>query len=136
MSDTRLYIFNRRRHKRFQAFEGTFAVLRSEHRFSQLCHITDISKGGLAFHCSLSQNESFNKFDGLDIFISGDGLVISNIPFHPISDINLPDTPPEDTAASKRFGFRFGDLSPEKQSRLDQFIQNHTAEEPLPDNTA
>jgi hypothetical protein len=136
VSDVWLNIFNRRRHKRFQAYDGTFAVLRSEHQFSKLCHIIDISKGGLAFQCPINQNENFNTFDELDIFISGDGLVLSSIPFHPISDVNLSDTPLENIATSKRFGFRFGDLSPEKQSRLDQFIQNHTAEEPLPDNTA
>ena len=82
-------IGNRRECRRHKVREGTFAVIRTEpDNSSRLGTIVDISKGGLAFHF-IDTKGGYPDFSELDIFISGNGMLMGHIPIKIISEITM-----------------------------------------------
>ncbi len=127
--------FDRREYKRLKAHEGTYAVLKPHANSSKLGNIIDISKGGLSFHF-IDTNKVFSHFSELDIYISGSGLMVSQLPFEITSEITLSKDIPFYSVITRRFGVKFGAISEKAKSQLDHFLHNHTIFDILPDNSA
>lgn len=113
----------RRRHKRFQAQEGAFAVARPE--FTKLGQIMDISRGGLAFRYVVTGSQGNGAIE-VDIFKAGDGFYLENIPIKTIWDLRVPKKLSNGSLPMRRCGMQFGELTPNQISQLEYFIQNHT----------
>jgi hypothetical protein len=126
---------DRREHKRFKIKDGTFAVLRSQPNSSQLGNIIDIGNGGLAFHF-LDTKETPSEFSELDIFISGTGLLVSDVPVEIISQFPIEKKIPFFSVSTRRFCIKFGKLTDKIRSRVNFLIQNYSVADSLPDNPA
>ncbi len=127
--------FDRRVSKRLKTHEGTYAVLKPHASSSKLGNIIDISQGGLSFHF-IDTNKVFSDFSELDIYISGNGLMVSQLPFEITSEMTLNKDIPFYSVITRRFGVKFGALSEKTSSQLDHFLHNHTIIDILPDNSA
>ena len=116
-------ISDQRRHTRFRAEEGAFAVLRNH--ATRVGQILDISKGGLAF-TYVADGLPPNGRCALDIFVSGRGYGVRGIPYRTVTDFELDKAFYLSCVSMRRRGIQFMDLTEEHQTRLDDLIQNHT----------
>ena len=112
----------RRKHKRYQAQEGAFAVVRPE--FTKLGQIIDISHGGLAFRYCVTGPKA-NEALELDIFLTGDGFYLEKIPFETVTDRRMSKKFSHAYLPTRRCGVRFGELTRIQIAQLEYFIQNH-----------
>lgn len=112
--------------KRYKVKGGTFVVLRPQTSSARLGSILDISRDGLSFQYPVNCNLCLKSFTELDIFISGDGAYLHNIPIKIISDIKISADDPFHSTTMKRFGVKFAKLTKEQSLKIDAFIQNHT----------
>ena len=125
-------IIERRKHKRFWAQGGTFAVLRPH--FYKRGQIVDVCKGGLAFCYTTSVEEPYEPFDlgtSLDIFspeyhTSGANVSFSfgGLPIKIISDVEIAKIP-FGSIAQRRCGVQFDKLTLDHKSEIDFFIQKY-----------
>ena len=125
----------RRKNKRYTVKDNVFAVFRLGPNSSSLVNIVDISRGGFAFKFVGMEDISRDRFE-LDIFVSGDGRRLGNIPFKIISETLKEKEDRLFTLAQRRFGARFDDLSDVKALQIDRFINNHKIMDYLPDTPA
>ena len=116
----------RREHKRFVVHEGVYALLKNNS--SKLGQIKNISRGGLAFNYIVNGEEMHESFK-VDIFISGRGFCLRDIPSKKISDLHINNKLPFSTFAIRKVGIQFNDLDPSQISQLDNFLREHTAGE-------
>ncbi len=116
-------LVERRRHTRFQAYEGALAAPRTHHR--KLWQIVDISKGGLAFRYIPSDENSKGSSE-LDILPRHTRFSLEKIPFRIVSDYKISNEHPSTDLSLRRRGVQFGELTHEQVSQLEYFIQNHT----------
>ena len=116
----------RREHKRFVVQEGVYALLKNDS--SKLGQIKNISRGGLAFSYIVNGKEMDESFK-VDIFISGRGFCLKDIPSKKISDLHINNKLPFSTFAIRKVGIQFNDLDPSQISQLDNFLREHTAGE-------
>ncbi len=121
--------FERRKHKRFKAAQGAYAVLGPE--TSKLGQIKDISMGGLAFKY-LADEARPNSAGDLDIVIRQNNYCIKNIPIQTVSDFELARESAFSTVRLRRQGVQFGKLTSDQMSQLEFVLKNHTSwiEEP------
>ncbi len=119
-------IIDRRKDSRYKVKDGIFTVPTPWIQSSRLGNIIDVSMGGLAFQYFLVRNMSFNDFMKLDIYISGDGMILDNLPINIISDIELQGSEKQYMAISKRFGVQFRKFDQVKKTKLHRFIEHHT----------
>ncbi len=119
-------IIDRRKESRYKVKDGIFTVPTPRIQSSRLGNIIDISMGGLAFQYYLVRNMSFNDFMALDIYISGDGMFLDNLPINIVSDIELQSSEKQFLTISKRFGVQFIGPDKSKKIKLHKFIENHT----------
>ena len=122
-SKGRIERIERREHKRFQAEEGAFVVIRPQ--FTKLGQIIDISRGGLAFRYTLTGGEMSGSVE-LDIFLAGDGFYLERVPFKTVSDLKMPKKLSPRSSTTRRCGVQFGDLTHFHISQLEHFIKDHT----------
>lgn len=113
----------RRKHRRFRAQEGAFAVLRPQ--CAKLGQIIDISRTGLAF-CYVVTGAKGNHAGEVDIFLAGDGFCLERIPIKTVWDHRVHKKFSNGSLPMRRCGVQFGELTPHQLSELDYFIQNHT----------
>ena len=116
----------RREHKRFVVREGVYALLKNDS--SKLGQIKNISRGGLAFSYIVNGEEMDESFK-VDIFISGRGFCLKNIPSKKISDFHINNKLPFSTFAIRKVGVQFNNLDPSQKSQLDNFMREHTTGE-------
>ncbi len=116
----------RREHKRFVVHEGVYALLKNNS--SKLGQIKNISRGGLAFNYIVNGEEMHESFK-VDIFISGRGFFLKDIPSKKISDFHINNKLPFSTFAIRKVGIQFNDLDPSQISQLDNFMRDYTAGE-------
>ena len=119
-------IIDRRKDSRYKVKDGIFIVPTPRIQSSRLGNIIDISMGGLAFQYFLVKNMSFTDFMALDIYISGDGMFLDNLPVNIISAIELQRSEKQYLTVSKRFGVQFIGPDKNKKIKLHKFIENHT----------
>ncbi len=119
----------RRKHKRFKAAQGAYAVLGPE--TSKLGQIKDISLGGLAFKY-LADEARPNSAGELDIIIRQNSYCIRNIPIQTVSDVELARENAFSTIRLRQQGVQFGKLTSDQTSQLEFILKHHTSwiEEP------
>ena len=115
-------IFERRSHERFPVKQGVYALLKNG--ASKLGQIKNISKGGLAF-MYINGGEQMHGSLLLDIFLSGHGFYLKDIPCNKISDIHVDNKSPFSDFKMRHLGVQFSELSHDQLNRLDTFIQNY-----------
>lgn len=113
----------RRQIKRFKVAEGAFAAL--VNHGSRLGQIRDISKRGLSFRYIDSEEEHPDASE-LKIILGSGGLCMDRVPFKKVADFEIKNEFSFSSIKMRQIGLQFGNLTPEQQVRLNNFIQNHT----------
>jgi hypothetical protein len=109
-----------RKHKRYKVTKRAFAVLGPE--AVKLCHLIDISKGGLAFRYFVDSNGMAEEMDNLDI-LGGEDFYLEKVPVRIVTDMALKDESPFSSIAMRRRGVQFGQLTPKQLEQVDYFIE-------------
>jgi hypothetical protein len=116
----------RRKYVRFLAQDMAFAAMRNG--FKKVGKVNDISIRGLAFSYLSQTNEAdADRYSSkVDIFLSGNGFYLSNVPCRIVYDI--PDVTLYKGLFVKmsRCGLHFGELIESQSELLEFFIKNHT----------
>jgi hypothetical protein len=116
-------VVERRKHKRFHAKDGTFAVLRPQWPYStKIGQIIDISMGGLAFSYVAGEDQPNRSYE-LDILLAEHSFHLTKIPFKTIWDQEAEQLP---SLRMRRCGVQFGELAPHHISQLEYFVQHYT----------
>jgi hypothetical protein len=119
-------IIEQRKYVRFLAQDNAFATLRIG--FKKIGKINDISINGLSFSYLTKTAEAGSDLHDahVDIFHTGNGIHISNVPCRIVYDI--PDPTPDEGLFVKmsRCGLHFQKLTENKSDQLNFFIKNHT----------
>jgi len=113
----------RRQMKRFKVVEGAFAAL--VNHGSKLGQIKDISGIGLSFRY-IDSAEAQTDARELKIILGSGGLCLDNVPFKKVTDFEIKSEFSFSSIRMRQIGLQFGKLTPEQQTRLNYFIQNHT----------
>jgi hypothetical protein len=106
--------------------DGVYALLKNNS--SKLGQIKNISRGGLALSYIVNGEEMHEAFK-VDIFISGRGFCLKDIPSKKISDFHINNKLPFSTFAIREVGIQFNELNQSQLSQLDNFMRDHTAGE-------
>ena len=122
MDSTKEHI-DRRQMKRFKVAEGAFAAL--VNHASKLGQIRDISKTGLSFRYIDSEEEHPDARE-LKIILDSGGLCVDKVPFKKVTDFEIKSEFSFSAIKMRQIGLQFGELTPEQQVHLNNFIQNHT----------
>ena len=116
----------RRKYVRFLAKDNSFAALRNG--FKKVGKIDDISINGLGFSylSEIAEVDSTDHHSQVDIFSSGDGFYLSNVPCRIVYE--TPDsTSDEDSLVQRsRCGLQFGELTRSQLEQMELFIENCT----------
>lgn len=116
---------DRRKHKRFQVQDVSFAALRPN--YHKIGQIIDMSTDGLAFRY-LADVESPETSFALDIFLASRAFHLSGLPFKIIYDVETNELRLS-SIKTRRSGLQFGELTFEQKSQLEYFIRNYSARE-------
>ena len=119
-------IVERREYKRLPVREGVYALIKNNS--STLGQIKNVSMGGLAFSYIVNEEQMHESFK-VDIFISGQGFCLKNIPSKKISDFHIDNKLSFTTFAIRQVGIQFNELNHNQLSQLDNFIRDHTTVE-------
>ena len=137
---------DRRKHKRFMAMEGAFALIRSgpsglaqietmswgeiaiaiykSKTFLQ-GQIINISRSGLSFRYFPNEEQPKQTVE-LDILFADDRFYLENLPFKTISDLDVDNEFAYSSLKRKLLRVQFGELDTNQMTQLDYFIQNCT----------
>jgi hypothetical protein len=124
--DNHEMLFPKKQYTRFKVRAGTFVVLKPQTQSSRLGSLLDINHKGLSFQYPISCNLCFDSFAELDVFVSGDGVYIQNIPIEIISEVPIAVQDHYFSTTMRRFGVQFGDLTANHKTLLESFIHNNT----------
>lgn len=113
----------RRKHKRFQAWNGAFVALGPYSM--KLGQIVNMSMGGLAFRYIGSHEPSRMKTES-KIFIDN-GFCLDDVPLETVSDREAKQGHFA-SLVMRQSGVQFGELTNDQRSQLEYFIHNHTAD--------
>ena len=116
----------RRRHKRFRAKEGAYAILSGS--VSKMGQILDISKGGIGLRY-IDIGDRPKETCTLDLLWEDNGFLLENVVFEIASDEDASKDFPYSTIPMRRCGGRFTGLSNEQIFGLEHFIENYTESE-------
>lgn len=112
----------RRKHKRFRVQDGAFVVPKMSDGGAG--RFKEISMNGLRFEYAVSQEQSIEVTE-LGIYVSYSGFRLYGIPCKPIWDFVTYEVPAT-SLQIRQCGMEFGELTPQQESQLEYFIQNHT----------
>ena len=115
-----------RKQKRFKVKDRAFAVLGPD--ALKLCHMIDISKGGLSFRYFIDSEELAEEIFELGVLF-GDDFYLEKIPARVISDNVIENDSHFSTVIMRRRGVQFGDLSSRQKEQIDYFIKHNTTAE-------
>jgi len=115
-----------RKHKRYLVKDRAFAVLGPD--ALKLCHMIDISKGGLSFRYFIDSEELAEELFDLGI-LYGDDFYLEKIPARVVSDNVIENNSYFSSIIMKRRGIQFGDLTRRQKEQLEYFIENNTTGE-------
>ena len=149
-------MIERRKHKRYQVKNGTFALLRSTSiEFSKIKdmsmgqiafavikskpvkmgQISNMSMNGLAFDYIESQGKSIDVFK-LDILLAQNSFYLGKLLFKPVFDYVITSEIPLNTFTIRRCGVEFGELTSRQKSGLEYFLNHHTLmQEQIPEDS-
>ena len=120
-------IQEKRKHKRFLVKDRTFVMLGPD--ATQLCHVVDISRGGLSFRYFIESKKLFDEYMELGI-LSGDNFYLENISVQNISDREIKNESSFSSIIMRRRGIKFDHLTPFQESQLEHLLRNNTLLEP------
>jgi hypothetical protein len=112
----------RRKHKRFQAWNGAFVALGPYSL--KLGQIVNMSMGGLTFRYFGSRKPSKMKTES-KIFIDN-GFCLDDVPLETVSDCEA-KRGPFASLVMRQSRVQFGKLTQDQRSQIEYFIHNHTA---------
>lgn len=115
---------DRRRHKRYKV-NGAYAVNSCS---SKSGLITDISREGLSFRY-IDRKAWSKETCEIDILYDADDFYLDKIPVKSVSDFVTESDSPDGAMIIKRHSIKFEALTPEQESLLEYFIENHTVKE-------
>ena len=118
---TPIQTVEQRKHKRYKVTKRAFAVLGPE--AVTLCHLIDISRGGLAFRYFVDSNGIAEELETVDI-LGGEDFYLEKVAVRTVSDNILADDSPFSSIAMRRRGVQFGPLTPKQREQVDFFIEN------------
>jgi hypothetical protein len=139
-------MIDRRKHTRYTAQNGTFALLRStsielskiqdmsmgEIGFAvikskpvKMGQIINISTNGLAFDYIERRGKSISVFK-LDILFAQNTYHLGKLLFKPVFDYAIDSEIPLNSFTIRRCGVQFGELTAHQKSRLEYFLKKHT----------
>lgn len=113
----------RRKDKRFQVQDGTFAVLTAH--FRNWGQVVDISRHGLAFRYTGNALPK-NLSSQLGLSMADIGFYLGRVPFKVISDFEIANEGRYRFSVARQCGVEFGELTPGQISQLEFFISNYT----------
>ena len=116
-------IADQRKHMRFRAKEGAFAVLMNH--VTRVGPIKDISRGGLAFTYISEDKLSQGSFM-VDLLFGGEGFYLKDIPSKVITDFEAIDQPSFSLIPLRRCSVQFEEMNPLQISQLESFTRNYT----------
>ena len=122
-SKARRQLADRRRKKRYQVKEGTYAALINAN--NKLGQIKDISLVELSFRY-IDSNEQNHPESELKSILARSGLIMDDLPYEPVSDFEVDDEYTFSSVKMRQMHLAFGELTPQQLSQLDLFILNHT----------
>lgn len=117
---------DKRKHKRFKAKKGAFAILRSDH--NKLGQIKDISKGGLSFQYD-TNGEQFDGLAEMDILLADDNFYFKKVPVRTVVDFEVNNKVSFSSLPLRQRNTEFGEMKPIQIFQLYYFIQHHTIDE-------
>ncbi|UCD87998.1 MAG: PilZ domain-containing protein [Desulfobacterales bacterium] len=110
----------RRRHKRFRAPKGLFALLRPG--YTKVGSVVDMGMSGLAFRY-VARGESLNG-SHVEIFMIGDGFYPGKVPIKIISDVEVVAGTPSSRFTMRQCAVRFSELTPQQKAEIERFIES------------
>lgn len=117
---TKKDLVERRKHKRFKAKEGAFAVLTSENKMGQ---IQDISRSGLTFQY-IGHSEPSSGSTEMEIFSTVHDFYLKKVPARVVVDSEIEKTVPFSSVPMRRVNVQFEEMTPIQSKLLEYFIQN------------
>ena len=112
-------IVEQRKHKRYKVTKRAFAVLGPD--AVKLCHLIDISKGGLSFRYFVDTNNMDESINEVDI-LGGEDFYLEKLPIRFVFDRILEEDSPFSSIAMRRRGVQFGSLTPRQMEQVEYFI--------------
>jgi len=91
---------------------------------AQIAKIINISKGGMAVRY-LDQSNWLGSASEIDVVANSD-FFMSNIPIFAVSDFKIDNDLSFSIIRERQCCLQFGELSPEQQDKLDEFIVRYT----------
>jgi hypothetical protein len=116
----------RRKFRRLQAQENTFALLRRQ--VSKLGRVIDISSGGLAFRYASIGERLKGEFE-LDLVSPKHDFRLTGLPVKVVSNFERQSKTPSRQIRLRRVGVQFRDLTQHQISQLQHFMRDYTAGE-------
>jgi hypothetical protein len=118
---TKKDLVERRKHKRFKAKEGAFAVLTSDNKMGQ---IKDISRSGLTFQY-IGHGEPSSGSTEMEIFSTVYDFYLKKVPARVIVDSEIEKTVPFSSVPMRQVNVQFEEMTPIQSKLLEYFIQNY-----------
>ncbi len=118
---------DRRKHGRFQAKDGSFAMLSLQ--LAALGQITNISSGGLAF-CYVASRDRSRESSGLNILLSDGSFSLNKLPVKAVWDHPIPRNYSFGLITVRHCGMQFDGLTDDQESGLRYFLREHTIDRP------
>ena len=120
---TRKDAVERRKHKRFKAKEGAFAILTADK--NRMGQIKDISKGGLTFQY-IDSGEPPKSSVEVEIFLALHDFYLKKLPIKNIEEFEIDNPLPFSSLPMRQLSIQFGKMKPIQKSLLEHFLQNYT----------
>lgn len=137
---------DRRRHRRYPAVRGAFALLRSDTQVmtdidkmtmgdiafavirsnpAKIGQIINISMGGLVFQYA-QEAQGSAKPSCLDILLADSRYYLDDLKFELVADVDAPDEFEFDSVKTGQISVRFKNLTTRQKKQLSHFLKNHT----------
>lgn len=113
----------RRQHERYQV--PNLVVVLPKRSSAQIARIINISKGGMAVRY-LDQNDWLGPANKIDILANSE-FFMTNLPISAIRDFKVDNDISFSIIRERQCCLQFGELSPEQQEKLDEFILQYSA---------
>ena len=113
----------RRKHKRFKAKRGAFAV--SLPNFDKLGQIENISEGGFAFQYMGDAEQAKDSVE-VEIFSTFDDFFLRKLPVKTVSDFEIGTQVLFSSLPTRQVNLQFGELQHHQKTLLHYFLQQYT----------
>lgn len=115
----------KRKHKRFKAKEGAFAVVTSD--YDKIGQIGNISKCGLAFQY-IDNGEPLRGSVEIEIFAAAKNFYLRKLAAKVVMDSEVDSTVPFSALPLRKLVVQFEKMKPNQMLMLDYFLQKYTTE--------